>query len=249
MLEQLVSARASYAYPPVGLVTVERLHAPSTWEADLIERRFEHTLALDDHHRDLLHSADDADIVTGVFSVVYWGNITGGGLARARTRWVATGKAGRADESVADLGMTASADIVREARQHLARGDVEAALVAVTRLPYVRLSFGSKLLAFLDPERVGVLDEKITRHLQAGTFARVLGPREAVGLVGGKVESARRAAARYARFCAALADIRDAINAEGRGWQDASGASMPRFRAVDVERALFAMALRADGGR
>ena len=72
MFDELVTARASYAYPAVGLVAVERLRAPSTWEDDLVERRFADTLALDDYHRKLLHSEDDADIVTGVFSVVYW---------------------------------------------------------------------------------------------------------------------------------------------------------------------------------
>lgn len=46
-------------------------------------------------------------------------------------------------------------------------------------------------------------------------------------------------------FRSALNEIKHGMNIRGLGWRDQSGATLLRFRAVDVERALFALAVNS----
>jgi hypothetical protein len=117
------------------------------------------------------------------------------------------------------------------------------ALREIRKLPYVGLSFGTKILAFIDPENVGVLDDKITTHLAAGTFGRILDHEVVSRLIKARHESAGRAEQRFVAFCQAINKIKSDLNEKGLGWTDQTGASMRRFRAVDVERSLFAIAV------
>lgn len=242
MLEKYASGRNAYNYPPIGLVLRQPLGAVADWESAYEVHRFPSTLEIDNHHYQCLSSADDEAVILGLFSVVYWGYITSGSLSRARCNWLAVGKRQSPQNSLAHLGKAFAVDCVRRASRYLDAGDVALALREICKLPYVGLSFGTKILAFMDPETLGVLDDKITENMAVGTFGQVLEVEVIEKLKKPKYESPRRAEQRYVTFCQVLNGIKNDLNCEGMGWADASGASMTRFRAVDVERSLFAIA-------
>src|SRR5687768_14362380 len=63
-----LTLRNAYLYPAVGLDG-----SPGV----LIEREFTSIRAMEDHHRQLLRSKDDAKAVVGYLSVLYWGHFSG----------------------------------------------------------------------------------------------------------------------------------------------------------------------------
>lgn len=108
-----------------------------------------------------------------------------------------------------ELGFVANR--FREAHSALADGDPVAAIEAVTRVYGLAVSFGSKHLKFLDPDRAVVLDSIISERL-----------------------GYRRTAPDYADFVADCATIRDLLNQAGIP-RPPEGA----WRISDVEMAIF----------
>lgn len=240
--DEFVKARNAYSYPPVGLVHLHKSGNFPDWRAAYYEQRFVDTLRLDEHHFNLLSSSVEDEVILGLFSVMFWGYKTSGAVSVARCNWLAFGKSSNPKNSLNALGKSLAVRIVRQALEGLRKSDYSGALREIRKLPHVGVSFGTKYLAFLDPENVGVLDDKITKHLSAGTFTSLLGETVVKQLVKPTRESTIDAENRFSAFCLALNKIKDDLNSRSLAWSDASGAEMARFRAVDVERALFAIA-------
>jgi len=116
-------------------------------------------------------------------------------------------------------------------------------------LPHVGVAFGTKYLAFIDPENVGVLDDKITRHLQQGSYQNLIDEDVLSGLIKRPYETEQQEADRFHAFCVAINHIKGYLNHGNAAWRDSSGASLNRFRAIDVERALFSLAKSKDTRR
>jgi hypothetical protein len=106
--------------------------------------------------------------------------------------------------------------------------------------------FASKVIAFMYPERGGVLDNKLAEGLASSTWAQGAPFLNGIGDV--RVPRYQR---RYAAWCDFLCTVADNINAGiagGAVWHWRGGASGPqRWRAIDVERALFAHFSDASG--
>ena len=246
MNDELVKGRNSYSYPPVGLCALKTLENPSDWEQAYQIHKFKTTLELDLHHYYHLHSNDDQEVLLGIYSVMYWGYITSGAKSKTRCDWLSKGNSRNPEASINHIGISAAVQIIRDSIALLEKGSYGCALTEVRKLPHVGVSFGTKYLAFLDLENVGVLDDKITRHLAAGSYEHLLSQDTLRQLVKSKNESPSSAAARFQAFCEALSSIKSKVNASKKGWKDASGSEMCRFRTVDIERALFAIAKTKD---
>jgi hypothetical protein len=242
MFGALVNARNAYAYPSIGLCASKNLDDVALWQESFEAKTFKSTLYLDVHHTSHLLSKDDDDVLLGIYSVIYWGYITSGGRSKIRCNWLSVGNAKNNQLSLDYISKAVGVKIVRTAAEHIQRGEYAQALLEIRKLPHVGMSFGTKFLAFLDPENVGILDEKITRHLALGSFTEVLGKNTVQQLIKPNNESAIAASQRFQIYCDVLNKIKQAVNKQKLYWQDASGAEMCRFRAIDLERALYAIA-------
>jgi hypothetical protein len=127
-------------------------------------------------------------------------------------------------------------------------GDALNSLDGVAELQ--RLSFASKIVTFVDPDNAGVFDNRINRFLVESCLDK-----EFLGVDGGVPYDAggmrdptvalpanRR---RYQNWCLRLQELAHALNARGTaGFWTCTERSAQPWRAVDVERAIFAIAER-----
>jgi len=239
-----LARRNSYSYPAVGLGG--SLERP-------VERKFSSLAAMENHHRTLLRSDDDASAVLGYLSVLYWGHYSGqrqislGPRALSRVRLAKEGtnreRNGHSERlrGVADLGVPMVAAIIRKAVGLVDTGRCGEALEALSSLPQLNFAFASKVCAFILPEECGVIDSVIAAAYPQLGFERD---------PGGYVRKNKANAERYTKYCAFLAAEANRLNAKGREfmWRDLDGARSP-WRAVDIERAMYEARLAADGGR
>jgi hypothetical protein len=202
-------------------------------------------LGLDHHHGVLLRSGNPAHIFLGAASVVYWGYFTfSDGYARNKVGWFSNPSAAT---SRLELTYTATSAALAD----LGRRQWGKALGEYHNVPQLtRLPFGSKMIAFLDPENAGIYDNRINRFL---TENKALG-KSILGDFPGVVASARGGSGamtsagvgapinqqRYQLWCRRLQQLRDALNLAGVQWQ-CSEPSPQQWRAVDVERAIFTL--------
>lgn len=182
----------------------------------------------------------------GFLSVIFWGHIS-------RNREFALHKAKLAAQMAeADFHAHLAAVIA-----HVDRGEFGQALIACAPLHGIgSTSFASKLVACLAPEHCGVFDQQIYRYLarlrsaptkdafetwldaQVGPWAWT-----AQGTFGASTNEAM--ARGYQAWCAFLSDTAAQLNAR----QTSSPWFPVAWRAVDVERAIFARATGAARGQ
>jgi len=246
LYEEYINGRNAYEYPAIGLSATEILNNVENWADVYKQQDFNTSLDLDNHHNSLLLSKNDNDILLGIYSVMYWGYITSGAKSRIRCNWLSVGNATNNQLSLKHMGKTAAIDIIRNSESYLKNSKYSDALMEIRKLPHVGVSFGTKFLAFIDPENVGILDDKITRHLASDSFSNILDKETIQNLKKPKNESVNNASIRYQAFCEALNQIKNRLNENSCKWNDLSGAKMNRFRAIDVERAFFAIAKQID---
>jgi hypothetical protein len=215
-----LKSRNKYRYPAVGLQgSVSQLEV----------REFSTIRAMEKHHRRLLRSKDDADVVFGYLSVLYWGHYSGqdrrtrGARALARVRLATT--------RVSDLGVPEVAARLRRAIELLDAAKPGEALVELSQLPQLKFAFASKVCAFILPEKCGVVDSVIANARRRFKFEVDR---------GGFVRKNSANAARYADYCAFLVRKASDLNARGQAfkWRDRDGTRCS-WRAVDVERAMY----------
>lgn len=178
--------------------------------------------------------------------MMYWGYITSGKKSIIRCNWLSIGNAKNPKASLTHIGIEVAVKIIRDCIRLLQRSKYAEALTEIRKLPHVGVSFGTKYLAFLDPENVGVLDDKITRHLASGSYEHVLDNKTIQLLVKPCRETEEAASRRFQLFCESLQYIKEKVNIEKKKWKDVSGSEMCRFRSIDVERALFSIAKAKD---
>jgi hypothetical protein len=240
-IAQCIALRGQYAYPPARLERAAGHAAPDiTWIGRHYRRRDPNvgtwrspgaghsSLYLDIFHRDLLNSPIPDVNVDGAISVVYWGYFADrygnfNGYPLARTGWMLSGKAGGHSpppSSVDDIALAVAA-----ARAHLALSHFGAAWTALRQIQYIGGSFASKIAAFLDPDRCGVLDNVIAARLAASHDPSlntiVIDP------------------AGYDSWCTLCSTAAFNLNAAGARWTDWDGTDHG-WRAIDVERVVFA---------
>lgn len=255
MVHPMSAMRERYAYPPGRLMTQprdggdvivmgsRRLHVavPSTAEWARVDVRALHSsVALDEFHMTLLRSDDEEDRLQGLLSAVVWGYVSGTDLvirperALGKARMLLHGtRKSKAQSSAEVLRLLGVAKIAAEA------GELAAALNACLEIKFLGPSFASKLVMKLRPDIAVVLDSVIND--------RFLGHPEAelAALHGSMVakQSQRireQFVARYVMWCDWCTRQAALLNARKVTWKDWDG-SMHAWRAVDIERAFFAM--------
>ncbi|MCI0148045.1 hypothetical protein KNO81_19345 [Paraburkholderia sediminicola] len=186
---------------------------------------------LDEYHRELLTASNAIKNLLGSTSVVYWGFYTWSPeIAHIRARRHLMGfrsRLGTSPERIADAfaRMDTAASM----------GEALGALAGFSQLG--RTPFASKVCTKRHPERGGVLDTQLFKGLSRSGWAA-----GAAFLRLGSVADARCQDA-YMAWCAVLSSIASQLNAGIDAglpwhWEDTDG-SRRRWRAVDVERAIF----------
>lgn len=197
-------------------------------------------LALDWYHHSLLRSTVP-NIHLGCASVVYWGFITyGDTFAQKRARRYIAGNP--------DPKRVAA--ILRQATLCCAAQQWGAALAALRPLRQLgQLPFGSKIIAFLDPDHAGVYDNRINRYLaHTGLDKPLLNGDSALArnskcLMRYASVSRKANQQTYQSWCRSLRGLSDSLNASTppSTWSCTEPTAQP-WRAIDVERAIFSFA-------
>jgi len=242
--QNLVALRNRYAYPRAYARFSARsgsIRLSDTRFAELIDPEPGHItdLDLDRYHTGLLHSEDPIENLLGTLSTVFWGFYT-------FSPSFATIRAMRHRDGYRSKPAS-TANLVAGCLRAGAERDLGAALGRLGSLSQLgRTPFASKVVAFMYPERAGVLDNKIADGLAVSTWAQGAPFLDGIGDV-----RAPRYQRRYAAWCDFLSTVADGMNAgiaSGAAWHWRSGATEPqRWRAIDVERALFAYFSNAAG--
>ena len=232
--QEFLNRRNTYSYPAVAL------------EGTLGEfsiRNFPSTFEHDGYHKRLLHDVSDDNRILGYLSVLFWGHYSGQDAVIRERR--ALGKVRLAYEGadrvvndapqhmqgVTDVGSEIAAGYISNAIGAVAADTYDQAIAELNNLPGLQIAFSSKVCAFIDPEKCGVIDSVVAeRHPMFGFALSRNG--YVVSSVGNRQS--------YNRYCKWLQEKAHKLNAKGPDfqWTDRDG-SQHRWRAVDVERALY----------
>jgi len=230
----LFERRNAYGYPAVALTG-----APAT----PVVLQLATTTAMDNYLNGLLRSRNDDEVVLGYLGVIFWGHYSGQtnrvteerargkvSLAHDGATFQRSGKTVR-HAGIASLGVPSVAAGLRAASVAIGARDFAGALQELFALPQLSVAFASKVCAFMDPTRCGVIDSALVAKYPLMPFGVNKG-----GYV--KVSKANRSA--YSAFCCHLQSIAQSMNRHPlySQWIDRDGKRHP-WRAVDVERALY----------
>lgn len=248
--------RSGYTYVPAKLISGRGEDPVSTlvygdicltpeipeqtdWSLPSYRRRFS-SIELDDYHQRLLVSAKDSEVLQGLLSVVFWGfsSSAGGKLnkmrALARARQLIVGRRAKDGGQLLGTPLCDTIAAIENAREALARGAPGEALRFLMTVRFLGMSFASKVLMFVAPTRATVYDSVVYRKLANDPdFPRNL-------IVNPTTGSVVRKAAAYEAWCSFCANKAGHLEKLGCQWTDWDGTSHS-WRAVDVERAIFAM--------
>lgn len=236
LINDLISFRQAYNYPNAYL-----LHSSSQTDFKLTSCNYfdyknDHDeysdQFIDDYHKNLLFSPSSIDNILGTASVIYWGFQTfNHNYAMNRVKWHLNGRCGSKNLSPYIVAITL--------KKIIECNDVSEALSKLSALNELgSLSFGSKVISFMYPEKAGVYDKQIHDGLVKTSWAKTAQLIGSIGTVSNKNKIT------YSNWCAFLSSIAQKINdgiSEGKNnwaWTSQSGVSM-KWRAVDVERAIF----------
>lgn len=234
-IEALRAGRELYRYPAVAL------------EGELEDLRhveFRDVFGLEIYLQKLLRAPSADDVVLGYLSVIYWGHYSGQrnrptaarALGRARMayggpRQHVTTPADRRYRTVRDVGEECIAEEIRRAVEMIGNGSYgEAVGLMAKELPGVGFSFASKIASFIEPQRCGVIDSVLAEKCPCFGFET----RE--GYVANRVINRSL----YTDYCKWLQRVALWLNQTGDESKWRLNGSLHGWRAVDVERALFA---------
>ncbi|EUC70200.1 hypothetical protein Y017_11220 [Alcanivorax sp. 97CO-5] len=247
-IESIQDARSKYSYPPAHV-----LNNGESLQFDTLKFvRPGHTetmtssMKLDEYHRKLLDSKSHEDIRLGIASVQYWGRAFVKGRsnhnqAATRVGWLFHGNRRSSKTFFNEVSVNA----VKSAINHANSGNYDDAYWSIREVPHFGVSFGSKLLAFCNPENIGIYDSHISRYVsEKSEFIR------STFKIHDSLEDftlkyptrfSKQDAPRFGNYCEMLSLIAKKMNQEGLKWRDWDN-SERNWRAVDAERALFVLA-------
>ncbi|MBE9610859.1 8-oxoguanine DNA glycosylase OGG fold protein [Chitinilyticum piscinae] len=229
----LLRRRNSYSYPAIGLEG----QAPN-WR----EITFPSMSMLDAYLTKKLNSSENAEVIHGYIATLFWGHASSadGRDIRARAhgkirlayqgqRRTVKGKEQQM-RGVLDVGENAVVGHIRSAIEHIHNDRYGSALAELNKLPQIQVAFSSKLCAFISPEKCGVIDSKIAENF----------PELGFSLRNGYVTDTVTNRESYGEYCLWLQAKATTLNTDANHaqWIDRDG-SKNRWRAVDVERALY----------
>lgn len=237
----LIECRQEYSYPGVRMcLSFEPTRFPladGRWALPVSgggkDTDFEH----DEYHRKLLTSSDQVEVSLGICSKIYWGYITHNeGYALNRVGWYLSGH---------QLPGTSPVRIATAMQEALVAPDEGIAISKFGGISQLgRVSFASKSLTGALPERSGVMDGKLDRGLRRSKWAAAA-PFIGIGSVNSpRIQGAYKAWCEFLRHVAAQLNAGIELGAASY-WAITDGVPV-RWRAVDVERAIFAYYKRED---
>jgi len=209
---------------------------PADWHTDTRTRANFSSIKLDEFHSALLMGNHPQQILHGLLSVVFWGNLSGRdakvNIRRAlrRASWHISGKVNSAAQSPKDIVLH-----LVNARDHLTNRRIADALTEVMRIKYLDLAFGSKVLAFMQPEVAAVYDKVISSRLASSSD-----PDVRMLANGVMLRQAKEKADLYSAWCGWCFNKAAALNEAGATWRDWDG-KKHAFRAIDTERAIYSV--------
>jgi len=204
---------------------------------------FDSTMAMDEYIHNLLISEHVEEKVLGYLSVVFWGFYSGqDGIIRQER---AMGKVGLARDGkdrlmkgqsqrmrgVVDRSAEWIAAQISEATNQIAADNYSEALNILNQLPQLQIAFSSKLCAFIDPSKCGVLDSVIVEKNPDLNITT-----DANGIILNRAANRKR----YNDYCLFLQAQASEINIHGSlfHWVDRNNQQYP-WRALDIERAMY----------
>jgi hypothetical protein len=252
--DELKSAREKYRYVPARLVRPVdagsnaalawkslRLvtDVPSNWRNADDTAKYS-SFELDEFHRKLLNSDKDEDLMHGLLSVVFWGFASGtqgritAERALSKCRAIINGrqnaKPQASEEIISHLG---------RARELLNGSHISDALLEAMKIKFVKMSFASKVLAFMKPAIAAVYDDVISSRLMKSTESILRNM-----YVSTKLTQSHKArsdqANKYEDWCHWCSEEAEALKRQNVRWTDWNGKEKD-WRALDVERAFFAL--------
>ena len=237
MQKALISSRNKYNTSPVGLAFDPT--APKGPTEIYQDFTFGTSLELDLHHHHLLHSDNEQEVLLGIYSTIYWSQYV---FLPAEER------PGTIDEflavlppAIAVIKPTVATTAMKNAITDLNHKHHALALIEISKLLRSSLSTASTIPAFLDPEHVGIFDDKLTAYLTTGVWDSILEDEIDPTISRPPLETIEEAAARFALYCTILGKIKNHLNKNRTGWKDTTGCQMLRFRSIDVQRAASVM--------
>lgn len=244
---QLQDFRASYSYPKAYMRIAKKEEAGDVQlfeggpmavfcrpaESEVTD------LCLDRYHQGLLcpkkpeqpgQPDQQTQVVLGLASAIYWGFYTfGHNFAVNRVNWFLQGRPPHGNPVCPNEAVRC----LQTARSHAKTGHMGQAISALSGLNQLsRTPFASKVIAFLDPDKAGVYDNRIRNGLHQDPYPLAI--RNGVGSV-----RTVRYQQRYQAWCEYLQQVAGLLNQQGSRWS--CGANQKKeWRPLDVERALFA---------
>ncbi|MFM0091780.1 hypothetical protein PQR46_33325 [Paraburkholderia sediminicola] len=204
---------------------------PGLWAEAVLPQNGEVTdLVLDRYHTMLLNSADPVNNLLGTLSVIFWGFTTMRGRAPDGANKHLTGY-----KSKPGVTRHAAAQAMAAVR---AEENPGAALRHIAPLAVLgQMPFGSKVIAHSRPKVAGIMDNQLARGLALDAWAQDTPFLRCIGAV-----DEPRYQKRYAAWCQFLCLLADQLNVgldKGASWGWREKGRARRWRAIDVERALF----------
>lgn len=192
---------------------------------------------LDNYHHSLLTSSNDQEILVGFLSVIFWGYISGAdGVVRkaralSKVRAFRDGIKGKSPTPKSDL-----ISIIKTAREFVGMNDLKNALHELMKIKYLGMSFSSKIIMFMDPDKSAVYDSIIASQLESDLNLDFL----YINTTGSSKKHKINQSKTYKMWCDFCRDTAILLNEKNAQWIDWNG-KCENFRAVDVERAFFAL--------
>lgn len=257
-INDIRNRRHEYAYIPARLIEVEdgtpfsfnigeRFLLPipgKSKEVALFKNQMpQASHELDAFHNKLLWSDNEIDVLHGLMSVVFWGFASGADnkprieRALSRSRQILNGKNGKKGW-ISPTDRDQIIKIIFETRDLVKAYDIENALLSAMKIKFLGMSFASKLLAFLDPNKFTVYDDVISKRLMhipdvnlSNMYVSTNNQSKSHKIKQSKI---------YSLWCHWCYDQAKNLNADNILWLDWDG-STHQWRAIDVERAFFAL--------
>jgi len=216
------------------------LPAEKDWLNGTIKKEYS-SIELDRYHFELLQSDKKDEIVTGVLSVVFWGFSSGADGKFREDRALARANQLLEGHKKSNTPMSPSeiAQHVLQSRKLLTEENIGEALLTMMKIPFLGMSFASKVLMFMAPERVCVYDKIIADRLKKDISV----DRSLVTNPAGKSRLIDKASA-YRAWCQYCLKKSIELNKIGSEWSDWDG-QKHSWRSVDIERAIFAMTIKS----
>jgi hypothetical protein len=195
---------------------------------------------LDTFHHDLLGDANEENIMHGLLSAVFWGFVSGVngrvnvGRALARSRAFILGRKNLLAQEPQAIIAT-----LKQTPELLMSSRIGDALQEAQKTQFLGMAFASKIVMFMNPNIAAVYDDVISNRLKLQTDPHLRSLYVSTSWTRSKSANEKRCNV-YERWCHWCSETARALNSAAVKWKDWNGTEFS-WRAVDVERALFAL--------